>query len=61
MTDGDGQSIGSVVRAGNILQAQKKLHHALHLIFRRAAVAGYRLFDLGRLIFLNGQAGVGDS
>ena len=59
MTDGDRQGVGGVVGAGDLVQAQQELHHALYLILGRIAITGHRLFDFGRFILLDGQPGIG--
>lgn len=58
MADCDSQCVSGVVWAWNLLKAQQRLHHPLHLGFRGLSVTGYRLFDLGRRVRFNVTLGV---
>ena len=58
MADCDSQCVSSVVWAWNLLKAQQRLHHPLHLGFRGSPEADYRLFDLGRRIRFNRTFGI---
>ena len=50
--DGHGQRVGGVIRTGNVVHVQQELHHVLHLMLVRTAIAGDRLLDLHRRIFI---------
>ena len=50
MADGDGERVGGVVRRRRLRQAEKQLHHLLHLVLLGAAVADDRALDLGRRV-----------
>ena len=58
MANRDSQCVCGVVWAWYLLKVQQHLHHPLHLGFRGASVAGYRLFDLGRRIRFNVTLGI---
>ena len=59
VTNRHGESVGSVVRRWQLLEAEEHLHHPLHLRLLGTAVAADRLLDAGGRILAAGDSRVG--
>ena len=56
VANGDGESVGGIVRCGDFGQPQEKAHHSLDLVFFCPSISDDGAFYLERRVFKNGNS-----
>ncbi len=59
VADGDSQRIGDIEGGEFLIDAEKRMHHHLHLLFFGAAITDDAHFDFQRRVFTDRKAGFG--